>query len=120
MSVLIKGMEIPTNCESCRFWYQDQDSEHNVWNRCTALNHKEIIPFITERREDCPLVEIPSYGRLINAADLLKTITENAYLITHGYNEIEYGMTYFGIMQAINEQPTIIEAREGESDERTD
>ena len=71
MSILIKGMDMPTNCENCRLWYQDQDSEHNVWSRCTALNHNEIIAFRTIRRADCPLVEVPTpHGRLIDADKL--------------------------------------------------
>lgn len=102
MSILIKGMKMPTNCESCRFWYQDQDSEHNVWNRCTALNHKEIIPFITERREDCPLIEVLPHGRLIDA-DELEADAE--------WSERYDDYTAFSRAQ-INAAPTIIEAEE--------
>ena len=86
MSLLIKGMEMPTSCYACDFAYQDQDSEHNVYWTC-AVDHKAAGLY--ERREDCPLIEIPSHGRLIDAdalpdryaevRDLAPTIIEAEY-----------------------------------------
>ena len=44
--------------------------------------------------------------RLIDANELLKTIAENAYIVNHA-SGTEYGMTCFGIMQAIGEAKAI-------------
>lgn len=50
MSIYIKGMEMPENCIRC------------------PLRHDCPFPqFINRRSEDCPLVEIPPHGRLIDA-----------------------------------------------------
>ena len=42
---------------------------------------KEIIPG-TKKRDDCPLVEVPNHGRLIDADALcrtLRTLSDNEY-----------------------------------------
>lgn len=72
MSVLINGMDMPTSCYACNFAYQDQDSEHNVYWTC-AVDHKAAGMY--ERREDCPIIEIPPHGRLIDA-DALKDVQQ--------------------------------------------
>ena len=55
MSVYIKGMEMPKNCDSCMF---SRRSIHNIdW--CVLT--EEDIPCA------CPLVPIPPHGRLIDA-----------------------------------------------------
>ena len=70
MSVLIKGAEMPKCCEICPFNYD--------YFRCNALGEKfddkEEIDFETQRLSDCPLVEIPPHGRLIDADKLLERI----------------------------------------------
>ena len=60
MSILIKGMKMPTCCFYCEMCYQDQDSEHCITSRCAAQKHKEIFPDKSVRDDDCPLVEVPS------------------------------------------------------------
>lgn len=119
MSVLIKGMEMPTNCENCRFWYQDQDSEHNVWSRCTALNHNEIITFRTMRRSDCPLVEVPApHGRLIDADNLVSVIddefTEQTRTLSNPIEVLKKAVLCGFAKDVITAAPTIIEVEEGE------
>ena len=56
MSLLIKGMEMPTNCQHCPC--EDDDSRY-----CKAAN--EYIPMLGKPKF-CPLVEVPTpHGRLI-------------------------------------------------------
>lgn len=45
--------------------------------------------------------------RLIDADALKESVDEHTYLVTHGFNETEYGITRYGIHQVIDEQPTI-------------
>ena len=40
----------------------------------------------------------------------MDVIAKNSYPVWHGHNTFEYGMTVYGIQQAINETPTIIPA----------
>ena len=62
MSVLIKGMEMPTNCWFCSVKSWDDDeyvcpfSGHTVKSGDAGAN----------RHEDCPLIEIPYHGDLID------------------------------------------------------
>lgn len=59
MSVLIKGMKIPTSCLSCDFCNPFADEPY-----CRRLMRR--IPKDT-RLEDCPIVEIPApHGHLID------------------------------------------------------
>ena len=61
MSILIKGMEMPTTCAKCKMYVED------IY--CCHLLHREIEnPWADDGVElDCPLVEIPPHGRLIDA-----------------------------------------------------
>ena len=58
MSVLIKGMKMPESCPECPF----TDYEMHC-----PLTDKTYNWGLTERASDCPLVEVPTHGRLIDA-----------------------------------------------------
>ena len=61
MSVIVKGMEMPSCCQSCDF----SDDEARF---CKAA--KEYIPMLAQPRF-CPLVELPEkHGRLIDGDEL--------------------------------------------------
>lgn len=76
MSVLIKGMEMPTNCNSCPliYWY----GEHVG---CGAIRKYISYDFDKkldeERHEFCPLVPVPPHGRLIDADAIYEKITDS-------------------------------------------
>lgn len=60
MSILIKGMEMPSCCAACKVL-------------CDAKSETEIIRPFGERLSNCPLIEIPDkHGRLIDADALAK------------------------------------------------
>lgn len=86
MSILIKGMEMPTSCENCRFRGLGGIALDETVCMFTG-NHRKYpnIP----RFIDCPLVEIPPHGDLID---------RDAY-------------EYPGDLM---DEPVIIEAEEGE------
>lgn len=102
MSILIRGMEMPENCDKCPFNYDLMD--------CMAASHTIRINFDT-RPKECPLIEVPApHGRLIDADEL----------INDGWTLQKQVMRMGGY--AIHEMPlnkpsisTIIEA-EGEND----
>lgn len=102
MSILIKGMEMPTNCFRCPFC-------DYVSGRCDAARENPYTPESRyENRADfCPLVELPPHGRLIDADALDHQI----------YNDIP--LKVFGNIARMAEMrnivyhaPTIIEAEE--------
>ncbi len=63
MSVLIKGMEMPTSCDDCDFV---QHSYPEDWCYFTEKN----LPC------NCPLVPVPPHGRLIDADDFFRSFPE--------------------------------------------
>lgn len=76
MSVVVKGMRIPENCDVCRFG--DWSNLHQT--ACCKL--KDYVPcfsdysreFKTQRSTICPLVALPDkHGRLIDADELAET-----------------------------------------------
>ena len=81
MSVLIKGMEMPKNCDVC---FMRDACEYSM-------------P-LEKRLTDCPLVEVPKHGRLIDADCC------NDYFYEHMSDDM-----MIAAMNAINEMPTIIE-----------
>lgn len=71
MSILIKGMKIPESCYECTVRYA-----------CDAYwEYKAEHPYDIKsngRMEDCPLVEIPKHGGLIDADELFEKYCEIA------------------------------------------
>lgn len=66
-SVLIRGMEMPENCDKCRF-----QSELRLYCDAMPYNFCGNTDDI-ERPDWCPLIEITTpHGRLIDADKLLK------------------------------------------------
>lgn len=65
MDILIKGMDMPCMCCLCPC--HDWDMETNRYY-CQALKDEPRIIDENTRRNDCPLVEVPTpHGRLIDA-----------------------------------------------------
>ena len=70
MSVIVKGMEMPSGCQSCDF----SDDETRF---CKAA--KEYIPMLG-KPEFCPLVELPEkHGRLIDGDALRGKMYHDAF-----------------------------------------
>lgn len=79
MSILIKGMEMPTNCRDCPLKMNCDDCEG--WE-CVCVPSHHQIGYLDEllsdkRRDDCPLVELPPHGRLIDANEIIIPFFEN-------------------------------------------
>ena len=103
MSILIKGMEMPTSCGKCKLF----DTSHAIglfsplgWCR---VNGKEIFR-LSEKADFCPLVVVPEpHGRLIDANALFEAVFK-----VWG---IEYDASDCNtLMSLINDAPTVITA----------
>lgn len=102
MSVLIKGMEMPKNCDSCPCYYETE----GAWrDECQVLRKECAIS--EERPSWCPLVEIPPHGRLIDA-DKLKEEFPHDEDWDYPVNTNSY------VVETIDKSTTIIEAEESE------
>ena len=73
MSILIKGMEMPNSCGFCPFRIKLNPEEI----KCKASGkviEETLDNLISERHENCTLIELPPHGRLIDADALSEHI----------------------------------------------
>ena len=102
MSVLIKGMEIPTSCEKCPF-------EREILSRYVcAISGKVRNWGLETRLSDCPLVHVPPHGRGIDADALKVSLAFAEATAKWAVPALR------AVLMVIDEMPTIIPAEEGE------
>ena len=98
MSILIRDMEMPKSCLECRL-YNDpwcMAKNRNQWR--TAYNRPPKV----ERQNDCPLIEVPPHGKLIDA-DALKNS------LAFAENTAKWAVPALrAVLMVIDEMPTII------------
>lgn len=99
MSVLIKGMEMPTRCGECLLAKLSPTGESLICNYMLSR-----VPW-DERPFDCPLVPVPKHGRLIDADEFLKRA-----LGTKCFRG-DYALM---LEELVGESTTVIPAEEGE------
>ena len=102
MSILIKGMEMPTNCGECLLAKLSPTGESLICNYMLSRVSWEERPF------DCPLVTVPPHGRLIDA-DALCDLIDNGFDLD--FDEVPE--TKRELLRMIADAPTILEAEEG-------
>ena len=134
MSILIKGMEMQKNCHECACHKHKYDSGWYDYDVCTATEtvfndgystETVHIDTLKERLDNCPLIELPLHGRLIDAdalaAEFYKQMSKQDELMelckragdTSNYftvSKIKTGMLSF--LSVLNDAPTIIPASE--------
>ena len=71
MSVIIKGIEMPAVCDDCHFNYDCYRCSAIDGNKGYFFNDEDFDPSCN-RLPDCPLIELPKHGRLIDADELMK------------------------------------------------
>lgn len=112
MSILIKGMEMPTRCAECRL-----STVHSFNDRplCDVLvEYMSYGEWEAKRLDNCPLVPVPPHGRLGDLDELHKEAvgrSEKAGTYDSWYNCTDRVISAFDIENA----PTIIPAEEGET-----
>ena len=106
MSILIKGMEMPTRCGRCDMCVTEADGDIDSHKACCITG--AIIENLGEKMEDCPLVPVPPHGRLIDADAALR----DGWTISRTYSASPTEMVYE--VKTIDCLPTIIPAEEGE------
>jgi len=112
MSILIKGMEMPTECRhgkclfACLAVYQ-------TGLICTAL--KEYVQG-GEVPSDCPLVPVPPHGRTIDADALYAVMEKERDRIAKDYGDDDpftQCLTKYAMSMVLS-APTILEAEDSE------
>ena len=115
MSVLIKGMEMPTNCADCPLNYDQMAcgvTGTGWWSDSMVLLNFESDK---ERLQDCPLTEVHTpHGELVDRNGLMDTYADRLTAVAERYSpdSSECGILS-GAMKLLAIMPTVIEA-EGE------
>lgn len=121
MSVLIKGMKMPKNCEECDFCHW---SNLHQTGRCDRCDDEPVCAdFGTDykrtRARFCPLVEVPTpHGRLFDADELKKALDERFDEMRNMYPSIRFGPGWMLASSVIVHSPTVIEAEREEHEDR--
>ena len=101
MSILIKGIEMPKSCATCKFMQSTQSEYGYPYNvHCSIKGFLIRYSGCKKRDKDCPLHELPPHGRLIDADAF-------ANFISHNWDK--HDRWFVDIIEA---RPTIIEAEE--------
>ena len=112
MSVLVKGMKMPNAC----FW-RDKNGSLTICPLCDTdgycgANGKQrcLVPE-NEMPNDCPLIELPPHGDLIDR-DALKKYIENTYCQKCKRDKIlcHKNCDYGDFMEELDYAPVILEA----------
>lgn len=102
MSILIKGMEMPTRCYTCPC----ADLE---FYDCNLMPGTRIEQH--KRLDACPLVTVPPHGRLIDADALVNKHFGKEFLTrVMTADEDDLGTALVNVPLVINNAPTIIPA----------
>ena len=102
MSVIVKGMEMPQNCGECPFIFSSWGIEYYC-HLARASTSAEYVE--REKMTNCPLVELPPHGRLIDIRSV-----EDGKFVTVGN---DYQRWWNGALESvIDNAPTVIEGSE--------
>jgi hypothetical protein len=108
MSILIKGIEMPTSCSGCPTCRDVTTLDGDYWLMC-GYNGKPLESEIAAGKPDwCPLIPVPPHGDLIDRREAIIDANERAYDFWLSDDEVS------ATIQFLKEQPTIIPAEEGE------
>lgn len=124
MSIIIKGMKMPESCQKCPMLEGDHydglchaagrwldDEEYWSWG---YYDEYDIDP---SKPLNCPLVELPPHGRLIDESDVMKSAEElrkSPWYNDEPYHAMRKDGFEMAIDMAVKDAPTVIEAEEAE------
>lgn len=113
MSILIRGMKMPKNCNECKFgtWsnlHQTAACKRHDFEPCFKDHSRE---YMDKRADFCPLVEVPApHGRLIDADKIIKAMDEMKVEGEVFVTAVEY------VKLIVGDAPTVIEAERGDKE----
>ncbi len=107
MSVIIRGMKMPKNCTECPFFIKSNSPKYPFVD-CKIIGRLGSVFNCIGIPVDCPLVELPPHGRLIDADELTDRLERREN------NSIGQAHAYYRFAKAwVDEGKTVIEAEAG-------
>ena len=103
MSVYIKGLQMPKNCARCELFHDE--------GFCIVTG-TSIKPWGEKRNADCPLVELPDHGDLIDRDAFRKTMYHDTFETDSDLQKWESGcwIRYKMFERNIESAPVVIPA----------
>ena len=102
MSVIVRGMEMPTSCRECHFGHGDSGvcvvdfKQHGDW----------------DEPHDCPLAPVPKHGDLIDRGYAIATACSGRIRTLPTTEDGENWIRVEEVRESIKDAPTIIPAEE--------
>lgn len=122
MGVYIPGIEMPKDCDECwkRFHGFGMVEHDEEWG---TFYCKMAKGFCSDLRTKCPLIPIPTHGRLIDADALLERFEKEENAADEHGRDFSFSFKSGGVnctewwpvQQMLMDAPTIIPAEEGET-----
>ena len=110
MSILIRGIEMPKDCESCPCNTADAFGGLG----CRATGYIPLRKANQNRPDNCPLVPVPAHGRMIDADLLCKVLQKNSEDEWNSKTApFSWAYAYDCVKDTVENMPTILEAEEG-------
>ncbi len=104
MGVYIPGIEIPTWCENCAIFDLEMDECALIGKTPWSWEDETGISTIHRRPGNCPLIEIPAHGRLVDA----DTMQEEWYRLNFNGKISDGTLAYWNYQ--LSHLPTVIPA----------
>jgi hypothetical protein len=105
MSVVVKGLRMPENCEKCPFLIEE-DIDYDICRQCGAGKNGYIYEEdIDGFPADCPLIDLGKHGDLIDRDELKKEFPKDTDW-EYPVNTNEY------VCEMIDNAKTVIEAED--------
>lgn len=121
MSILIRGMNMPTSCEKCRFCVNGFTDDAPMYE-CATQSYDNVSVLVEYsgkpfdfRPDWCPLLELPEkHGRLIDADELIRELASEHVggleAIKKYTNADTWTSGLHTAWRLIDDSPTVIEA----------
>ena len=108
MSVIVKNMEMPKNCQECGLYIE---------GACYAKGYRDYRSIMdTAKPDDCPLVELPEkHGRLIDADKLMMSLADWWYS-SFGQTETEESKAIKTVLDKIENSIDLFAVAKGETE----
>lgn len=103
MDILIKNMEMPKSCADCEFC-ETYEADYSWCYACTRTGKMPLNILQHIRPSDCPLIELPEHGDLVNLGDVYEAINREI---------VPKGIFLSDFYKAFADIPTVLEASNG-------
>ena len=109
MSILIKGMKLPSDCSVCPL-----ETDYGTCGYYSLYVEAGHDSDYTKRRDDCPIIGVSTpHGDLIDRDELNKALIEMSKIEWNKGVSCSWAEAFEGVVDVVNLEIPIIEAEDG-------